>query len=103
MAEDGNVAVEKVKNSQPGEYALILMDIQMPVMNGWQATRSIRMLDAPELASIPIIALSANAFESDKRASIESGMDAHLEKPINIPVLLETVARTIHRRDTLKK
>ncbi len=97
-AVDGSIAVEKVKNSKPGEYAFVLMDIQMPVMNGWQAAKAIRELDNPKLARIPIIALSANAFESDKRASIESGMDAHLEKPLDVPALLETIAKTIHQR-----
>jgi len=97
-AVNGSIAVEKVKKSKPGEYALVLMDIQMPVMNGWQAARAIRGLDVPALAGIPIIALSANAFESDKRASIESGMDAHLEKPMDVPVLLEAVAKAVGRR-----
>ncbi len=72
-------------------YDLILMDIQMPVMDGRQAATEIRRLKNQELAQIPIIALSANAFESDKRMSIESGMDAHLTKPIDIPLLLETI------------
>lgn len=94
-ATDGSIAVEKVKNSEPKEFALILMDIQMPVMDGLEAARAIRRLDNPELANIPIIALSANAFESDKRASIESGMNAHLTKPIDIPLLLETIVATI--------
>ncbi len=83
MAENGSIAVEKIKKSQPGEYVLVLMDIQMPVMDGWQATRAIRNLEISALADIPIIALSANAFESDKRASMESGMDAHLEKSMD--------------------
>ena len=94
-ATDGNIAVEKIKNSKPGDYALILMDIQMPVMDGRQATKLIRSLDHPILSQIPIIALSANAFESDKRLSIEAGMNAHLTKPIDIPILLETIAKTI--------
>ena len=98
MAENGSIAVEKIKKSQPGEYVLVLMDIQMPVMDGWQATRAIRNLEISALADIPIIALSANAFESDKRASMESGMDAHLEKPIDVPMLLETIAKTIQKR-----
>lgn len=95
-AENGSVAVEKVKASRDGEYALILMDIQMPVMDGPQAARAIRALDNPAQARIPMIALSANAFESDKQLSMESGMNAHLAKPINIPQLLEAIARTIH-------
>lgn len=100
-AKDGSIAVEKVKASRPGEYALILMDIQMPVMDGPQAARAIRALENPALAHIPIIALSANAFESDKQLSMESGMDAHLPKPIDIPLLLETIAKTIHTRNIL--
>ena len=94
-AENGKDAIEKVAGSTPNEYSLILMDIQMPVMNGWQAAKAIRELDNPALARIPIIALSANAFESDKRASIESGMNAHLPKPLDIPYLLETVAKIL--------
>lgn len=91
-ATDGSIAVEKLKNSKPGEFALILMDIQMPVMDGRQATRVIRQLDNPALANIPIVALSANAFESDKNLSIESGMNNHLTKPVDVPLLLDTIA-----------
>ncbi len=94
-AVNGSIAVEKIKKAEPDEFALVLMDIQMPVMDGLEATRAIRSLGSPELANIPIIALSANAFESDKRMSIESGMNAHLTKPIDIPVLLETIVKTI--------
>ncbi|MDE6973533.1 MAG: response regulator [Lachnospiraceae bacterium] len=94
-AENGKDAIEKVAGSTPNEYSLILMDIQMPIMDGWQAAKAIRELDNPALARIPIIALSANAFESDKRASIESGMNAHLPKPLDIPYLLETVAKIL--------
>lgn len=93
-AENGKIAVDMMANSKPGDFDLILMDIQMPVMDGRQATRNIRRLSDPELANIPIIALSANAFESDKRMSIESGMNAHLTKPMDIPLLLETIAKT---------
>lgn len=100
-ATDGSIAVEKMQHSKPGEYALILMDIQMPVMNGRQATKAIRKLKDKILSHIPIIALSADAFESDKRKSIESGMDAHLPKPIDIPVLLETIARTLQTHAAL--
>lgn len=97
-ATNGSIAVEKIKNSKPQEFALILMDIQMPVMDGLQASRAIRQLDDPELSRIPIIALSANAFESDKRSSIESGMNAHLAKPIDIPILLETIVETLQKQ-----
>lgn len=92
-APDGSIAVQKIKQSQPGEYSLILMDIQMPVMDGHQATLAIRSLPNPELAKIPIIALSANAFEQDKRKSMECGMNAHLAKPIDLPRLLDLIEK----------
>lgn len=95
-AENGSIAIEKMKHARPEDYSLILMDIQMPVMNGLRAARAIRELEDPDLANIPIIALSANAFESDIQASLESGMNAHLTKPIDIPHLLETMASLIH-------
>ncbi len=96
-AENGRIAVEKLKASAPGDYLLVLMDIQMPVMDGREAAMAIRSLPDPALSRIPIIALSANAFESDRRKSIESGMDAHLTKPLDIPLLLETVRKTIQK------
>lgn len=101
QAENGKIAVEKMQQAKPGDYAFILMDIQMPVMNGRQATKAIRKLADETLSRIPIIALSADAFESDRRKSIESGMDAHLAKPIDIPLLLETVARTVCNHEYL--
>ncbi|MCI8986637.1 MAG: response regulator [Lachnospiraceae bacterium] len=94
-APDGLQAIEKLQASTPGEYAFILMDIQMPVMDGRKAAEAIRRLEDPVLSHIPIIALSANAFESDKRLSTESGMNAHLTKPIDVPILLETIARVV--------
>ena len=93
-ANDGSVAVEMVKNSAPQYYALILMDIQMPVMDGHKATKAIRSLENKELAQIPIIALSANAFAEDYKRSIEAGMDAHIPKPIKMEELQETI-RTV--------
>ncbi len=99
-AENGSIAVEKIRNAKPGEYALILMDIQMPVMDGRAATKAIRSLEDPELSHIPIIALTADAFESDRLKSIECGMDAHLTKPIDVPVLLETIAHTVYTHTT---
>lgn len=94
-ASDGSIAVEKLKNSEPDYFSLVLMDIQMPVMNGYQAAKAIREFENPKLAQIPIIALSANAFESDRRMSIESGMNEHLTKPIDIPVLLHTISNIL--------
>lgn len=86
-AMDGSIAVEKVRKSQPGDYDLILMDIQMPVMDGYLATKTIRSLEDLALAHIPIIAVSANAFDEDKKKAIESGMNAHLAKPLDTPKL----------------
>lgn len=94
-ATNGSIAIDKLASSVPGEFALILMDIQMPIMDGRQAARAIRKLKNQVLSRIPIIALSADAFESDKRKSIESGMDAHLTKPIDVPLLLETIVKTV--------
>ena len=88
-AEDGTVALEKVKNSVPGYYALVLMDIQMPRMNGYDAARAIRALEDPKLAAIPIVAMTANAFDEDRKRALESGMNAHIAKPIDIKKLLE--------------
>lgn len=96
-AENGRVAVEMVKNSKPQYYALILMDIQMPVMDGHKAAKAIRALDDRELACIPIIALSANAFAEDYKRSIEAGMDAHIPKPIRIEELQETIRSVLGR------
>ncbi len=102
-AENGHIAVEKLSASRPGDYLLVLMDIQMPVMDGREASMAIRRLPDSALSRIPIIALSANAFESDRRKSIESGMDAHLTKPLNVPLLLETIVKTIQKhRDSGK-
>ena len=83
-AEDGVVAVEMVSKSESGYYDLVLMDIQMPRMDGYQATKEIRKLSNIELANIPIVALTANALTEDKQRAFESGMDGHVAKPIDI-------------------
>ena len=90
-AGDGAEAVEKVKNSRPGYYALVLMDLRMPVMDGHSAARAIRALENPELANVPIVALSANTFDEDRKQSAECGMNAHLAKPLDIDRLLELI------------
>ncbi len=94
-AEDGTVAVEKVRNSEPGYYEAVLMDIQMPQMNGYDATKEIRALDNKELAAIPIVAMTANAFEEDKKRALESGMNAHVAKPIDMEKLLEVLVNIL--------
>lgn len=96
-ANDGSIAVEIMKNASPSDYALILMDIQMPVMDGYTATREIRALEDEKLARIPIIALSANAFAEDYKHSIEAGMDAHVPKPIQMEELQETIRHVLGR------
>ncbi len=98
-ATNGVHAVNIIKNAEPEEYALVIMDIQMPVMDGRHAAKAIRELKNPVQSRIPIIALSANAFEHDKRMSLKCGMDAHLTKPIDVPILLETMARIIQLRN----
>ena len=90
-AENGAEAVEKVKNSKPGNYDLVLMDVQMPVMNGYEATRQIRALDDPALAGITILAMTANAFDEDRKEALECGMDGFLSKPIVIEELLDAL------------
>ena len=94
-AENGKIAVDKVKESEPFFYDLILMDIQMPVMDGYEATRAIRSLPDPWIANIPIIALSANIFDEDRKKSMESGMNLHMAKPIDFPLLLEAIHEII--------
>ena len=96
-AEDGSVAVEKVSNAADDYYDLVLMDIQMPVMNGYEAARAIRKLDNPKLSQIPIIAMTANAFAEDKKAAIDAGMNTHIAKPIDINVLLETITKYLEK------
>lgn len=98
-AENGAVAVEKVSASEPGYYAVILMDIQMPVMNGYEAAKAIRGLEQKELADIPIIAVTANAFEEDKRAAREAGMNGHIAKPLKVKELREQLAACLKTKD----
>ena len=92
-AEDGDIAVEKVRNSEPGYYDAVLMDIQMPRMNGYDATRAIRLLENKKLANIPILAMTANAFDEDKQAALDAGMNDHIPKPIDMDKLLESLAK----------
>ena len=91
-AEDGDIAVEKMRNAAPGQYDLILMDIQMPRMNGYDATKAIRKLPDSYASQIPIIAMTANAFDEDKKNAVAAGMNGHIAKPIDVPKLLATLA-----------
>ena len=91
IAGNGQQAVDKLKASKPGYFHLILMDVQMPVLNGYEATRAIRSLKNKKLASIPILAMTANAFEEDKQEALRSGMNGHIAKPINIDNLMNAL------------
>lgn len=88
---DGVDAVERMQRATPGEIDLILMDIQMPIMNGYEATRKIRALPNPEIAEIPIIAMTANAYEEDRKMAFEAGMSEHISKPLNVPLLIKAI------------
>ena len=94
-AENGKVAVDIFRNSKEKEYALIFMDIQMPLMNGYDAARCIRSSEHPAAGTIPIIAMTANAFNDDVQAAFDAGMNGHLAKPIDVEVLYKTIARYI--------
>ena len=97
-AENGQEAVDKVTSAAPGYYDAVLMDIQMPVMDGYEATRAIRALEDPEKANIPILAMTANAFREDEQAAMDAGMQAHIAKPLDVDHLLDTLARVLAAR-----
>ena len=94
-AENGAVAVEKVSTAAPGSYDLVLMDVQMPIMGGYTATRKIRALDDPARAKLPILAMTANAFDEDRRNALESGMNGFLSKPIVIGDLVQELHKIL--------
>lgn len=93
LAENGRMAVEMIEKAPSDYYSAILMDVQMPELNGYEATRVIRNLSNPEKANIPILAMTANAFEEDKREAINSGMNGHLAKPIDIEELMKELTK----------
>lgn len=96
--ENGQEALDKVKASAPGDFDLVLMDLQMPVMDGWQAAVAIRALPDAQLANLPIIALSANVSERDQKKSRDSGIDAHLIKPMDLPLLRKTIEELTEKK-----
>ena len=101
IANDGDVAVNKMKKASVGQYDLILMDIQMPKMDGYEATRQIRQLADRQIADIPIVAMTANAFEEDRQSALDAGMNGHIAKPIENSELFEilkTVLNLQHSR-----
>ncbi|MCI8400789.1 MAG: response regulator [Lachnospiraceae bacterium] len=95
VAENGQIAVDMLLAAAPDYYQLVLMDVQMPVMNGYEATKKIRSLENRKLASIPILAMTANAFEEDKQEALRCGMNGHIAKPINIETLFETLDQVL--------
>ena len=98
-AENGQEALDKVSSSAPGYYDIVLMDIQMPVMDGYAATRAIRSLENRELAEIPIVAMTANAFSEDVRAAEEAGMNGHVAKPVDVELLTKTLAEVLGKKE----
>lgn len=96
VAQNGQIAVDMLRKSEPGYYQVVLMDVQMPVMNGYEAVREIRRFENKELASIPILAMTANAFEEDKKEAIRCGMNAHIAKPIDVKGLFDTLKRVLN-------
>jgi len=94
-AENGKIAVDMVEASDPGYYDAILMDIQMPVMDGFEAASKIQALDDPQLAGIPILAMTANAFQEDVQAALDAGMKAHIAKPVDVNVLMCELAKVL--------
>ena len=95
LADDGDVAVETLRTAAPDQFDLVLMDIQMPVMDGYTATRQIRALENPALAGVPILAMTANAFDEDRRRAMESGMNGFLSKPIVIGDLVQELHKIL--------
>ncbi len=98
VAENGRMAVERFTNAEAGEFDAILMDVQMPVMNGYDATRAIRSLAREDAAAIPIIAMTANAFAEDEKEALDAGMNVHLAKPIDIDLLKEVIKQCIIKK-----
>ena len=97
-AENGQIALDMVSASEPGYYDAILMDIQMPVMDGYEAARAIRALPDKSLAKIPILAMTANAFREDEQAAMEAGMQAHIAKPVDVELLKKTLASVLQAK-----
>ena len=97
-AWNGKEAIEIFEKSEPGEINMIMMDIMMPIMGGLEATRKIRTLNRPDAATIPIVAMTANAFSDDIRRSREAGMNEHLSKPLEMEKIIRTAARYCGKR-----
>ena len=95
LQANGKEALEIFRNSKTGEYDFIIMDVMMPVMDGLEATKAIRELEREDAKKIPIIAMTANAFEEDRKACLDAGMDEHIGKPIDIPLLKSAIIKML--------
>ena len=93
--ENGQLVLERFQNATEGEFDAILMDVQMPVMNGYDATRAIRLLEREDAKKIPIMAMTANAFAEDEKEALDAGMNVHLSKPIDVGLLKKAVKQYI--------
>ena len=91
IMSNGKLALERFDQAQPGDFDAILMDVQMPVMNGYEATQAIRALPREDAKSIPIIAMTANAFAEDEKAALDAGMNAHVAKPLDVKLLKKAI------------
>ena len=100
LAENGRKALELFQKSEPGHYDMVLMDVQMPVMNGYEATRQIRACSHPEASTIPIVAMTANTFAEDVRDALDAGMDGHLAKPVDMSAVKALVGQLMSHKET---
>ena len=101
IVENGRLAVERFQQSAEGEFDAILMDVQMPVMNGHDAARAIRGLNRRDAGRIPIIAMTANAFAEDEKAALAAGMDVHVAKPLDLEILKRSIRLCVRREEEL--
>ncbi|MBQ1454055.1 MAG: response regulator, partial [Ruminococcus sp.] len=99
IAGDGEQAVEAVSSAPAGTYDAVLMDIQMPKINGYEAAKRIRALDDPKKSSIPIVAVTANVFEEDRKIAMEAGMNGHLAKPYDVKQIIDTLKKLLDNKE----
>ncbi len=101
VAENGQIAVDRFQAAQPGYFDAILMDVQMPVLNGYEATKIIRSIDREDAKTIPVIAMTANAFAEDIKDAKDAGMDDHIAKPVDIDVIRKTLGKYLGEKGNI--